>query len=165
MPPKIDLTGQLFGNLIVLNEAPVRASDGSVQWRCLCSCGNTTIVSANNIKRGITRSCGCLQIQQQQFGSFKHGHSSCSELSSTYITWANMIQRCTNPNHDAYHHYGGRGIKICERWMNFQNFLQDMGERPEGLIIDRKNNDGNYEPGNCRWVTYKVNANNRRPRS
>jgi len=163
MPPKIDLTGQLFGNLIVLNEAPVRASDGSVQWRCLCSCGNTTIVSANNIKRGITRSCGCLQVQQQQLGSFKHGHTCGGVISSTYTAWNNMIARCTNPNDSSYEYYGARGISVCQRWMKFENFLQDMGEKPEGLVLDRENNNGNYEPGNCRWVTYSVSNQNRRP--
>lgn len=163
MGTKIDLTDKVFGHLLVLNEVPNRASDGSVQWRCLCSCGKTTVASANNIKRGITQSCGCLQVQQQKFGSITHGHSCGGALTPTYAAWNNMIARCTNPKDQSYEHYGARGISVCQYWMKFENFLQDMGEKPEGLVLDRKNNNGNYEPGNCRWVTYSVSNQNRRP--
>ncbi len=84
--------------------------------------------------------------------------------SNTYNTWAGMLTRCNNIKHGAYKHYGGRGITVCERWKKFANFLEDMGERPEGLTLDRIDNDGNYEPGNCRWITHKENCNNKGPR-
>ena len=92
-----------------------------------------------------------------------HGHASHNNVSGTYHTWIGMKTRCSNKNHIAYKNYGGRGIKVCERWLKFENFLEDMGERPKGLTIDRENNDGNYEPGNCKWSTTKEqNRNGRR---
>jgi len=91
-----------------------------------------------------------------------HGHSLKGEYDPTYNTWQGMISRCTNPNHDAFARYGGRGILICTEWFTFANFLSDMGPRPEGLTLDRKNNDGNYEPTNCGWATAAEQARNRR---
>ena len=91
-----------------------------------------------------------------------HGHTSNGRYTPTYQSWKAMWRRCTNPNHKAYHHYGGRGIRICTRWKSFESFLGDMGERPKGLMLDRKNNDGDYTPGNCRWVTQKVQNQNSR---
>ena len=85
----------------------------------------------------------------------QHGHSSGGKLSPTYISWHNMKQRCRDPGDTSYARYGGRGITFCERWLDFNNFLQDMGERPDGLTLDRLDNDGNYEPSNCRWATRK----------
>ena len=96
-------------------------------------------------------------------GNTKHGHSFRNgKPSPTYNSWHKMKQRCLNPNCLEYKNYGGRDIKVCERWMDFENFLEDMGERPEGLTLDRINNDGDYEPGNCRWATWKEQNQNRR---
>lgn len=92
----------------------------------------------------------------------KHGHSSHSKVSTTYQSWAHMIARCTNPKNDRYIYYGARGIKVCERWLTFDNFLADMGVRPAGMTLGRKENDGHYEPGNCAWETNAEQGNNKR---
>lgn len=91
-----------------------------------------------------------------------HGHAPHGKSSKTYSVWSAMKDRCSNPNNPAFHNYGGRGIRVCERWLSFANFLEDMGEKPEGFSIDRKNNDGDYEPGNCRWATKQEQVNNMR---
>lgn len=93
-------------------------------------------------------------------GVLQHGHSKRGQRSLTYYVWAAMIQRCTNSSHNRYHQYGGRGITVTKRWLKFENFLADMGEKSPGLTLDRKNNDKGYSKSNCRWVTYKVNRNN-----
>ena len=102
-------------------------------------------------------------MEKKVHGNIKHGHSlKNGKPTPTYYSWRCMKERCGNPNNKYYSYYGGRGIRVCDRWMDFANFLADLGERPEGLTLDRINSDGNYEPGNCRWVTMKEQAQNRR---
>jgi hypothetical protein len=145
-----DLTGQRFGSLVVMECAGVR---GNAQWLCKCDCGNEAIVNGNRLTGGNTTSCGCYRVNI----TTKHG----MHRSGTYTSWCKMLTRCTNPNDVAYARYGGRGIAVCERWLRFENFLADMGERPPGTTIDRKENDGNYEPSNCRWADRATQNRNR----
>lgn len=152
-----DLSGRKFGRLTVVRFDSVRNKSHSM-WLCDCDCGKTAIVSKVHLVSGRQKSCGCLRREASRIRKSTHGMYN----SPTYNSWANMIQRCTNKNSHKYPDYGGRGITFDSSWIRFESFLEDMGERPNGTTLDRRDNDGNYEPSNCRWATIDQQANNKR---
>lgn len=159
MPAHVDTVGHRYGKLVVLRERRLR-SGGQVRsfCNCRCDCGKLCLMAKASLRNGDTKSCGC-----ERGRASVHGHARRGGKSLEYICWTNMKARCLYPKNNRYEYYGGRGIKVCERWLeSFENFLADMGPRPRGMSIDRINPDGNYEPGNCRWATSKEQNNNKR---
>lgn len=153
----LDLTGQKFGRWTVIDRGLNK--DNRVAWNCICECGNTNIIITRSLVKGLSKSCGCLVRDK----GYKHGHNKTTGTSTEYNSWHQMKQRCLNPNDKRYEDYGGRGITICERWMDFNNFLADMGEKPDkSYSIDRIDNEKGYYPGNCKWASREEQQRNNR---
>lgn len=155
----IDITGQTFGRLTVLERAGTRR--GYVTWTCRCVCGQVKVARGDLLRKGLTTSCGCYQrevAREHAVSLSTHGLA----RTRTYRSWQNMKQRCNNPKAPNYKWYGGRGVTYDPRWESFENFLADMGLRPEATSLDRVSPDGNYGPDNCRWADSYTQATNLR---
>lgn len=155
----IDIAGKKFGRLLVVSMAGMN-SQRTMLWNCVCDCGNNAMVAGTKLRSGHTVSCGCAQRDATRLSNTTHGMRRMPE----YNAWRSMKSRCYKKTNSAYHNYGGRGIEVCERWReSFENFISDMGRRPSAFhSIDRINNNGNYEPGNCHWSTGVAQGNNKR---
>lgn len=160
----VDLTGQVFGRLKVISQAPsVKWGTGvNAMWNCRCSCGADTVTAGSQLRRGRAQSCGCLQKEIVGYLATKHGHYTKAGRSPEYLAWTSMIQRCTNPKSPSFEHYGGRGIDLCPEWKDFATFYKDMGPRPDGCSLERSDNNLGYFPANCYWATKVAQQNNRR---
>ena len=157
MRPIIDMTDKKFSRLLVLKKADKK--NNKMRWLCKCDCGKELIVDGTKLRNGHTKSCGCLQKDTIRQMRKTHGYS----RTPLYVRWTGIKQRCLNENHTSYDRYGGRGITICEEWLDYAVF-KEWAERnsfePE-LELDRIDNNKGYEPDNCRWVSKKVNSQNR----
>lgn len=151
----LDLTGVRFGRLTATSRH-TRPGCRKSFWTCICDCGKETSVFIGNLRSGSIKSCGCLRLEI--LDRTTHGLSATPE----YEVWTGMIDRCMNQECEKYADYGGRGIRVCERWLDVRNFYADMAPRPEGLSLGRRDNDGDYTPDNCRWESWDEQRNNKR---
>lgn len=151
---KVDISGQRYGKLVVVEKSESRGKHGEVLWLCRCDCGKDRLAIAGNLRAGTALSCGCNSYETRKL----HGMTK----TRTFKSWDSMKQRCTNPKAPDYSRYGGRGISIYSKWIeSFNNFLTDMGERPHGCSLDRKDVNGNYDQNNCRWATRSEQQRNK----
>ena len=155
MPTILDLTGRVFTRLTVLSKAPNTHS--RVAWVCRCVCGTERTVIGQNLTRGVTKSCGCLNAEAR-----KQRSASALHRQREYTAWSNMMNRCYDPKNKAFNNYGARGITVCKRWHVFAHFFRDMGYAPSGLSLERRDNRRGYSPSNCYWADQYTQSRNRR---
>ena len=159
MPKQINLEGKRFGRLVV--QSRYHGDKKQFYWNCLCDCGTAKTIYGADLKRGAIKSCGCFRREFVTLKKTKHGHAKRGRPTQTYWAWQGMQRRCKGYSPVHKRRYTERGIIVCDRWKKFENFLADMGEKPTGFTLDRINNDGNYEPSNCRWADWVTQRNNR----
>lgn len=153
-----EIVGLKFHRLTAIKEVVSSSNGKSAIWLFKCDCGRFKEISKKSAMNGHTKSCGCLNRERRALK--KHGHAGNKRNSKTYRTWSHMLSRCRNPKTQDYKYYGGRGISVCKEWIDFRNFLKDMGESPNDCEIDRIDNNLGYFKENCRWVTHKENCRN-----
>ena len=161
MSKRLDLIGQRFGRLTVKEFSHVNKWKNT-HWKCVCDCGNEVIIYGMSLKSGHTKSCGCYRVEQLTGRQTTHGQSVKGKPTKAYVAWIDMHARCDNPEHRSYDNYGGRGILVCDRWFEFENFYIDMGSPLPHQSIDRINVNEGYSPENCRWTDWETQANNKR---